>query len=122
MPLRRRVGAEDAHRTEHLHAGRVHRHENLRMLALARCLGVGLEHADQDLAARIAGAADEIFLYVDDPFIAFEARARFEIARVGRGDAGLRSDERRGGNEGVSTYSSRWMKTLEIKKYKNQTK
>src|SRR3546814_10089300 len=36
MTLRRMVGAEHAHRTEHLHAGRVHRHEDLRMLRLTR--------------------------------------------------------------------------------------
>ena len=49
------------------------------MLRLARRLRVGLDHADQDLAARIAGAADEIFLAVDDPFVAALLRLRAHV-------------------------------------------
>src|SRR3546814_13554914 len=86
--LRRMVGTEHAHRTEHLHAGRVHRHEDLRMLRLTCSFGIGFDHADQYPAAWVAGAADEIFLAVDDPFIAFEVRARFEVARVDRKSVG----------------------------------
>ena len=83
MAIGRMVGAEDAHGPEHLHAGRVHGHQYLRMLALARGLGVGLDHADQDLAARVAGAADEIFLAVDDPVVAVEHSTGFEVAGIG---------------------------------------
>src|SRR3546814_20911441 len=71
MTLRRMVGAEHAHRTEHLPAGRVHRHEDLRMLRLTCSYGIVFDHAVQYLAAWVPGAPVEIFLAFDDSFIAF---------------------------------------------------
>lgn len=56
-------------------------------MRLARRLQVGLDHTDQDLAARIAGATDEIFLAIDDPFVALERRAGFRNCSRPTGNA-----------------------------------
>ena len=62
------IGAED------LDAGRVHRHEDLRLPLVRRRVRVGLHHDDHDLAARVAGAGDVVLLAVDHPLVAVAHR------------------------------------------------
>ena len=53
-------------------ARRIQRHEDLRLLQMFGRFRVGLDHADHDLAARIARARGPVLFTVDDPLIAFE--------------------------------------------------
>ena len=89
VAARRVVVAEHGHRAHDLEAGRAHRHQDLRLLELRRGVGAGLDHHDHDLAARIAGAGDVVFLAVDHPFVADEFSARGNVLGIGGGHAGL---------------------------------
>ena len=89
VTARRVVVTEHMHRPDHLDARRVDRHQDLRLL-LARCgVRVGLHHHDHDLAAWIAKAGDVIFLAVDDPLVAVEARGGGDVLGVRRGNLRL---------------------------------
>ena len=72
MPVRSVVGAEDVHRPQDLHAGRVDRHEDLRLLLVGVRIGIGADHRDHDLAARVARTRDVELLSVDQPLVAVE--------------------------------------------------
>ena len=83
------VVAEHVHRPEDLEAGRVHRHEDLRLLEVGGRVRVGADHADHDLAARVAGAGDVVLLAVDHPLVAVEHGLGGDVAGVGAGQARL---------------------------------
>ena len=89
VAVRRVVLAEHVHGTEDLDAGRVHRHEDLRLAVVGRCLGARHHHDDHDLAARIAGAGDVVLLAVDHPLVAVELGAARDVRRVRRRDVGF---------------------------------
>ena len=84
VAARRVVGAEDMHRPKHLHAGRVHRHEDLRLLQVGGRIRARLDHGDHDLAARIASVRDVVFLAVDDPLIALKHGAGGDVLGIRR--------------------------------------
>ena len=69
--------------------GRLHRHEDHRLLLVLRRGGVGLAHEDRDLAARIHGAGGPPFAAVDDVSVAVAADVGLDVGGVGRGDRGL---------------------------------
>ncbi|MNL37051.1 hypothetical protein D3C87_1591720 [compost metagenome] len=54
VTMRRVVITEHRQRAHDLHAWRVHRHQNHRVLGMARRIRIAQAHEDQDLAARIA--------------------------------------------------------------------
>ena len=90
VAARRMVGAEHMHRADHLHAGRVHRHQDLRLLQMRRRIRARLDHGDHDLAARIARVGDVVFLAVDHPLIALEHGGGRDVLGVRRGHIRLR--------------------------------
>ena len=65
VAVRRVVVAEHRQHAHDLHAGGVHRHQDLRLLLVAFGLRVGLAHHHRHLAARIAGAGRPPFAAVD---------------------------------------------------------
>nr|ABM53578.1 putative regulatory protein TetR [uncultured bacterium CBNPD1 BAC clone 1664] len=81
----RMVFAEDMHRAEDLHPGRIDGHQDLRLLLVRRGVGIGADHGDHDLAARVAGAGDVVLLAVDHPFVAVQHRLGGDVLGVGRG-------------------------------------
>ena len=85
VAVRRVVVAEHAERAQDLDARRVDRHQDHRLLRVARRLRVGLAHEDHDLAARVAGARGPPLASVDDVVVAVALDARFDVGRVGRG-------------------------------------
>ena len=56
MPVRRIVIAEYRQHPAHGDAGRVHRHQDHRLLLMPGRGGIGLAHEDGDAAARVAGS------------------------------------------------------------------
>ena len=89
VTVRRVVVAEHRQRPQHLDAGRIGRHQDHRLLRVARRLRVGLAHEDVDLAARIAGTADPPLAAVDDVVVAVTLDARGDVGRVARRDRRL---------------------------------
>ena len=89
MPVRGVVLAEHVHRAEDLDAGIRQRHEDLRLAAVRRSVGVRLDHDDHDLAARVAGAGDVVLLAVDQPLVAVEHGPAGDVLGVRRGDVRL---------------------------------
>ncbi len=83
------VVAEHRQRAQHLHAGSIHRHQNHRVLGVARCIRVGQAHEDHDLAARVAGAGGPPLATVDDPLVTLTHRAGLHVGGVGRSHARL---------------------------------
>ena len=55
-------------------------------------LGIGADHDDVDLAARIAGAGGEPLLAVEHPLVALELGVERQVGGVGGGDARLGHD------------------------------
>ena len=84
------VVAEDGHRFDDLHAGRVLRHQDLRLLAMRWRVRVGLHHRDHDLAARIASAGDVELLAVQHPLVTIQAGLSGDLLGVGGGQIRLR--------------------------------
>ena len=89
MTVRSVVLAEHVHGAEDLDPGRVHRHQDLRLALVRRCVRVGLHHHDHDLAARITGARDVVLLAVDHPLVAVTHGATGDVLGVRRRDVGL---------------------------------
>ena len=66
VAVRRVVIAEHGQRPQDLHARRVARHQDHRLLLVARRVRIGLAHQDEDLAARVHRARGPPFAAVDD--------------------------------------------------------
>ena len=77
------VFTEDGHGAELLDTGRVGRNEDLRLSLVGRSVGVGDDHHDHDLAARIASARGPVLLAVDEPLLAVEHGERRDVLRIG---------------------------------------
>ena len=83
--VRHPVESEHRQRTAHLHAGRVHRHEDHRLLLVAvRIIGIRLSHEDADPAARIGRVGRVPFVAVDDVGIAVAPDRALDIGGVAR--------------------------------------
>src|SRR5205814_3198423 len=96
MAVRRVVIAEDGERPYDSYPGRVARHEDHRLLLVARCIGIGLAHQDKDLAARVHRARGPPLPGVDDiARIALAADRRLDVGRVGGRDSRLGHRKRR---------------------------
>ena len=87
------VLAKHGHGPQDVEAGGVHGYQDLRLLLIARRVRAGLDHADHDLAARVASAGDVVLLAVDDPLVAIEHGSRVDVLGIGRGHVGLRHAE-----------------------------
>src|SRR3984885_9942644 len=70
VAVRRIVEAEHREKLLDGDTGRVERDQNLRLLLVARRLGIGLAHQDRDLAAGIADTRRPPFAAIDDVVIA----------------------------------------------------
>jgi hypothetical protein len=79
VAVRRVVEAEHRQHAHDLHARRVERHQDLRLLRMTGRLGVGLAHDDGDLAARVADAGRPPLAAVDDVVVAV---ARIEVSML----------------------------------------
>ena len=77
------IGAKHLHAFENLDAGCVFRHQNLRLLTARGCIGVGFDHHNHNLAARVPGARDIKFFAIDDPVIPVEHRAGADVLGIG---------------------------------------
>ena len=66
------------------HAGGIDRHQNHRLLRMARCFRIGLAHQDEDLAAWIAGAGDPPLVAVDEVVVAITFDAGGDVGGVRR--------------------------------------
>ena len=75
--------------TDDFYSGRVHRHQNLRLLKMLRSLEISLHHANHDLTSRITCATGPVLLSIDDPLVTLEHRMRANIGRIRRSDIGL---------------------------------
>ena len=95
MAVRRVVVAEYRQRAQDGHARRVDRHQDHRLLLVARRFGIGLAHEDDNLAARIAGAGGPPFAAVDDVVVAVAHDADCDVGGIRRGDG--RFGHRKGG-------------------------
>ena len=84
VAVRRVVEAEHRQHLLDLDARGVERHQDLRLLLMARRLRIGLAHHDRDLAARIADAGRPPFAAVDDVMVAVALDAGLDIGGVGR--------------------------------------
>ena len=89
VAVRRIVGAEHLHALDDLDAGRVHRHEDLRLLLVRVRIGVGAHHDDHDLAARVAGARGVELRAVDDVLVAVGHGRGLDLLGVAGHDARL---------------------------------
>ena len=89
VPVRRVVEAEHRQHALDAHAGRVHRHEDHRLLLMLRRVGVAATHEDRDAAARVAGAGDPPLAAVDDVLVAVARDAGADVGGIRRGDVGL---------------------------------
>src|SRR5690606_1489734 len=83
------VVAEPRQVAQNLHAGGVHRHQNHRVLGVARGVRVGQAHEDHDLAARVVGAGGPPLAAVDDPLVAFTHGTGLHVGGVGGSHARL---------------------------------
>ena len=95
VAVRRVVVAEHRQRAQHRHARRIARHQHHRLLRVARAVGVGLAHHDEDRAARVAGARAEPLAAVDDVVVALAPDAALDVGGVGRGHRRLGHQEGR---------------------------
>ncbi len=93
MAVRRVVIAEHRQHLFNRDAWGVERHEDLRLLLVARIIRTALAHQDRDLAARIADARRPPLATVDDVVIALALDAGLDVGRVRRGDRRLRHQE-----------------------------
>ena len=89
VAARRVIFAEHMHRPQDLHAGRVHRHQDLGLLAACRAIVTGAHHHDHHLAARITGTRDIEFLAVDHPVLAITHGTGADVLGIRRGHIGL---------------------------------
>ncbi|MNQ79447.1 hypothetical protein D3C85_943930 [compost metagenome] len=89
MAVGRVVVAEHRQRTHDLHAGGVGRHQDHRVLLVARRVRVGQAHEDEDLAARVAGAGGPPLAAVDHPLVTLAHGAGFHVGGIGRSHARL---------------------------------
>ncbi len=94
MAVRRIVIAEHRQLLFDLDALGVERHQNLRLLLMARGFRIGLAHQDSDLAAGIADARRPPFTAVDDVVVAIFLDAGLDIGGVGRCHRRLGHQER----------------------------
>ncbi|VXC79955.1 hypothetical protein PSEUDO9AZ_20004 [Pseudomonas sp. 9AZ] len=99
MAVRCIVVTEHRQRTQHFHAGGVHRHQNHRVLCMARAIRIGQAHEDHDFAARVASARCPPFAAVDHPLIALAHGAGLHIGGIGGRYTGLGHGE--GGTDGA---------------------
>src|SRR5258708_22964119 len=83
VAVRRIVETEYGEHLLDLDALAVERHQDLRLLLMARQVRIGLAHHDGNLAAGIADAGRPPFAAVDDVMIAVLLDAGFDIAGVG---------------------------------------
>ncbi len=96
VAVRRMVVAEHAERAHAGDSGRLHRHQDHRLLVVpAGIVGIGLAHEDEDLAARIGRAGGPPLAAVDHVVIAVTDDARLDVGgiggrhgRLGHGEAG----------------------------------
>ena len=70
-------------------------HQDLRVTLVLLRLGVGADHDDVDLAARVAGAGGEPLLAVQHPLVAVELGVERDVGGIRGGDARLGHDEGR---------------------------
>jgi len=87
------VIAEHGQHAEHLHPGRVERHEDLRLLFVLLGIEVRLAHHDGDLAVAVAYARRPPFAAIDDVLVAFAFDARFNVGCVRRTNSRLGHEE-----------------------------
>ncbi|VXB60568.1 hypothetical protein PSEUDO8BK_30768 [Pseudomonas sp. 8BK] len=99
MAVWRVVVAKYRQRAQHFHPRRVHRHQNHRMLSMARAIRVGQAHENHDLAAWIAGTGCPPLAAVDHPLIALAYGAGLHIGGIGGRHAWLGHGE--GGTNGA---------------------
>ncbi len=95
MAVGRVVVAEHRQVAQHLDAGRVHRHQDHRLLRMLGRFGVGLAHEDHDLAARVVGAGGPPLAAVDHVVIAIALDAGFDVGGVAGGHGGFGHGEGR---------------------------
>ena len=95
MAVRGVVIAEHVQHLDDLDALGVARHDDHRLLAVGRRVGIALAHQDDDLAARIAHARRPPLAAVDDVVVAVALDAALDVARVGRGHRRLGHGEAR---------------------------
>ena len=98
--FRRTVGhaVEAEHRqwSQHLDPGRVHRHQDHRLLLVAVCVvRVGLAHEDGDLATRVGGVGGVPLEAVDHVVVAVAHDRAFDVGRVAGRHPGLGHREAR---------------------------
>ena len=89
------VVTEHRQRAQHLDPGGIHRHQDHRVLLVARRLRVGQAHEDHHLAARVAGAGGPPLAAVDHPLIALAHGAGFHVGGIRGGHARLGHGEGR---------------------------
>ena len=81
--------AEDLDRTDVLDPGGVHGHQHHRLLQVARRVGVGLAHDDEDLAPVARRTRDEPLVAVDHVVVAVASDRALDVGGVARGDGRL---------------------------------
>jgi hypothetical protein len=89
------VVAEHVHAADDLEAGGVALDQDLALLAVTRCRGIGLAHHDEDLAVGVHGAGDPPLATVDDVLVTVPDDAELDIGGVRRRDLRLGHRERR---------------------------
>jgi hypothetical protein len=94
VAVRSVVITEHAEHAHDVDARRLARHEDHRLLQVARRLRVGLAHEDEDLAARVARTGRPPLAPVDDVVVAIALDPRADVGRIGRGDVRLGHAER----------------------------
>ena len=87
------VIAEHRQHPHHLDARRIQRHQDLRLLLVARRVWVALAHDDGDLAARVAHARRPPLAPVDDVLVALAPDGSCDVGGVGGGDLRLGHQE-----------------------------
>ena len=90
VPVRGVVEPEHGQRTHDPHAGRIHGHQDHRLLLVARRAGVAPAHEDGEPAARIAGTRDPPLAPVDDVVIAISRDRRLDVRGIRRRHVRLR--------------------------------
>ena len=85
-PIRHAVESEHRDRPQHLHARRIHRHQDHRLLPVAIwIIRIGLAHEDADLAARVGGVRRVPLAAVDDVVVAVADDRTFDVGGVAGG-------------------------------------
>ena len=95
MAVGRMIVAEHGQLTQPPDAGRVHRHEDHRLLAVKRRGRVGLTHEYQDFAAWISGAGGPPLAAVDHVVIAVAHDGGLDVRGIARRHVGLGHGEGR---------------------------